>query len=159
MLDHPNQNPVSICRKLSRLFIYKKWTPSFTFFLRHCKNSKVATLGNLGTTGHTHLKWQYQFEEIFDVYLQAKKSNFIYHVFLEILQISYFGYFEHAWACFGYISMFIYMPKINFIAHFFLQILHFKEFCNLIGRQHFCPELKNQNFARYSYTKIAITVL
>ena len=40
------------------------------------------------------------------------------------------------------------MPKINLIIHFFLEILHFKEYYNLIGRQHFGPLLENQNFAR-----------
>ena len=44
------------------------------------RNSKLVTLGNLGMPGHTHLKWQYQFEETFDVYLQAKQltSSFIF---------------------------------------------------------------------------------
>ena len=45
--------------------------------------------------------------------------------------------------------MFICMPKPNFIIYFFLEILHFKEFCYLIGWQHFGLYLKNQNFARY----------
>ena len=31
------------------------------------------------------------------------------------------------------------MPKINFIIHFFFGILHFKEYCSLIGQQHFDP--------------------
>ena len=59
---------------------------------------------------------------------------------------SYFRYFGHAW---------LHSPKMivfnvslhaknkklknNFIIHFFLTILHFKESCNLIGRQHFSP--------------------
>ena len=34
----------------------------------------------------THLKWYYQFEETFDIYLRAKKIKFILYIFLEILQ-------------------------------------------------------------------------
>ena len=37
-------------------------------------NSKLVILGNLDMSGHTHLKWQYQFEEIFDVYLEVKNQ-------------------------------------------------------------------------------------
>ena len=54
--------------------------------------------------------------------------------------------------------MFICMQKINFIIHFFLTILHFKEFCNLIGQQHFGPQLETQNYARY-VGEISITIL
>ena len=36
------------------------------------RNSKLVIFGNLGMSGHTHLKCYYQFEEIFDVYLQGK---------------------------------------------------------------------------------------
>ena len=118
------------------------------FFLEILKrNSKIFTLGNLGVTGHKHLKSQHEFEETFDIYLQAKKSTssfmfslrcqlgFQVHldsgipilgtsnlgaqiksfceskhsltasIFLEqdlnvaqILQASYFGYFEYAWS-------------------------------------------------------------
>ena len=56
--------------------------------------------------------------------------------------------------------MFIYIPKIHFIIHFFLEILHFKESCNLIGWQHFGPQLQNQNFARYGIGReISTTIL
>ena len=55
--------------------------------------------------------------------------------------------------------MFICMLKIKFIIHFF-EIEHLKESCNLIGRQHFGPQLENQNFARYGIGgKISITIL
>ena len=54
--------------------------------------------------------------------------------------------------------MFICMQKINFIIHFFLTILHFKESCNLIGRQHFGPKLETQNYAR-CFGEISITIL
>ena len=50
------------------------------------------------------------------------------------------------------------MQKINFIIHFFLTILHFKESCNLIGRQHFGPKLETQNYAR-CFGEISITIL
>ena len=52
------------------------------------------------------------------------------------------------------------MPQINFILHFFLEILHFNESCNLIGSQHFGPQLENQNFARYGIgVEISTTML
>ena len=57
-------------------------------------------------------------------------------------------------------SMFICMPKIKFIIVFFLEILHFKESCNLIGWQHFGPQLETQNFVRYGISgEISITIL
>ena len=75
----------------------------------------------------------------------GKKINFILHVFLQILQTCYFGYFGHAWVCTpknGIIDlqktlMFICMPKTNFINYFFLEILDFKESYNLIGEHRF----------------------
>ena len=60
------------------------------------RNSKLVILGNFDIPGHTHLKWWYQFEEIFDVYLQAKNklqsSRFPWDI-VKILQTCYFGYF------------------------------------------------------------------
>ena len=45
------------------------------FFLKILqRNSKVVILRNLAMPGHTHLKWQHYFEEIFNVYLQAKNE-------------------------------------------------------------------------------------
>ena len=38
------------------------------------RNSKLVILGNLGMADYAHLKWLYQFDEIFDVYLQAKNQ-------------------------------------------------------------------------------------
>ena len=55
-------------------------------------------------------------------------------------------------------SIFICMQKISFAIHFFLTILHFKESCNLIGRQHFGPKLETQNYAR-CFGEISITIL
>ena len=87
---------------------------------------------------------------------------------MEILQ-RYANLFWVLWACLVTLTqndsivllktwMFICMQKINFIIHFFLTILHFKEFCNLIGRQHFGPQLETQNYARY-VGEISITIL
>ena len=40
------------------------------FFLKVLQRyNKLAILENLGMPNHTHLKLQYQFEELFDVYL------------------------------------------------------------------------------------------
>ena len=45
------------------------------FFLKILqRNSKIVPLGNLNMIGHILLKWQYQFGENFDIYLQAKKK-------------------------------------------------------------------------------------
>ena len=85
MLNHLHQNQ-SI--NLQRIFhVYMQKTSFITdFFLTILqRHSKLVILDNLGMPGHTHLKWQYQFEEAFDVYLQ-ENINFILHVFLEILQ-------------------------------------------------------------------------
>ena len=50
--------------------------------------------------------------------------------------------------------------QINFIIHFFPEIIHFKESCNLTGRQHFGQYIKNQNFARYGIGgETSITIL
>ena len=98
----------------------------------------------------------------------GKKLNFIPHAFMKILQ-RYANLFWLLWACLVTLTqndsivllktwMFICMQKINFIIHFFLTILHFKEFCNLIGRQHFGPQLETQNYARY-VGEISITIL
>ena len=50
---------VSICSKLSCLSACRESTSSLTSFLRYILqiNSKYVILGNLGITGHTHLKW------------------------------------------------------------------------------------------------------
>ena len=41
------------------------------------------------------------------------------------------------------------MPQIKFTLNFLPEILHFKESHNLIGWQHFDPQLETQNFVRY----------
>ena len=69
------------------------------FFKILQRNSKIVILGNLGMPDHTYLKWQYQFEETFDVYLLAKNqlhpSHFPWDI-AKILQTCYFWYFGHA---------------------------------------------------------------
>ena len=52
------------------------------------RNSKPFVLCNLGMSGHTHKKWQYHFEEMFDNYQQGKINSILY-VFLETLQRYY----------------------------------------------------------------------
>ena len=73
-------------------------THSFCKILQ--RNSKLVILGNFGMPGHTHLKWEHQFEENFDIYLQAKNqlhsSCFPWYT-AKILQTCYFGYFGQAW--------------------------------------------------------------
>ena len=84
---------------LSCLSACKKSTSSLAFFLRYCK---LVILGNLGMPGQTHLKWQYQSEETFDIILQHKyqlhPSCFLWNI-AKIFQTCCFGYFGHAWLC------------------------------------------------------------
>ena len=105
------------------------------FFLKILqRNSKLVILGNLGMPGHTHLKWEYEFEEIFDAYLQAKNqlhsSCFPWDI-SKILQTFCFGYFRQAWLhkpkmilwpCRNAL-VFICRKKNNFIPHVFLETL------------------------------------
>ena len=70
------------------------------FFLKISqRNSKFANLGYLDLPGHTRLKWQYQFEETFYVYLPANNqldpSRFPWDI-AKMLQTCYRGYFGYA---------------------------------------------------------------
>ena len=70
------------------------------FFRILQRNSKLVILGDLGMPDHKHLKWQYQSEEIVDVYLEAKKQLhccFFPGDVAKILPTCYFGYFGHTW--------------------------------------------------------------
>ena len=68
------------------------------FFLQILqKNNKLLILDNLGIPGHTHLKWEYQFEEAFDSYLQKLHPLGFTWDIAKILQTCYFGYFGYAW--------------------------------------------------------------
>ena len=58
------------------------------FFLKILqRNSKVVILGNLGMPGPTQLKRSYQFEETFEVYLQAKNQLYLSHFSWDIAKI------------------------------------------------------------------------
>ena len=76
MLDHNHQKIlVSIFSKVSCLSACKKINCITHFFLNMLyRNSKLVILGNLGMPGHTHLKWQYQFEKSFNIYQQAENQ-------------------------------------------------------------------------------------
>ena len=68
------------------------------FFLQILqKNNKLLILDNLGIPGHTHLKWEYEFEEAFDSYLQKLHPLGFTWDIVKILQTCYFGYFGYAW--------------------------------------------------------------
>ena len=58
------------------MFIYmQKINHVIHFFLKILqRSSKLVILGKLGMSGHTHLKWQYKFEEAFDIYMQIKNQ-------------------------------------------------------------------------------------
>ena len=64
---------------------HKKSTSSLNSFWRYCKEIANLLFSVIWACLATHLKWYYQLEEPFDVYLLAK-DQFILHVFLEILQ-------------------------------------------------------------------------
>ena len=117
-----------------------------------------------------HPKWYYHLVENVFVYLQAKNQlhpPMLLWRYCKDMQ-SCFGYFGHAWL---HLSKLIVSPHIKlrclcvckiikFIIHFFLTILHVQESCNLIGCQHFGPQLETQNVARYvGEISIAILVL
>ena len=55
----------------------------------------------------------------------------------------------------------VYLLAKNTLHHSFLSwVFNFKESCNLIGQQHFSPQLENQNFSRYGTDgEISITIL
>ena len=80
---------LSTCIKLSCSFAGKKKSilppPPPCFSGDIAKICKFPILDILGMPGCTHPKWQYQLVEDFDVYLHAKKINFIIHFFPEIL--------------------------------------------------------------------------
>ena len=82
------------------LICMKKISSITHFFLDILqRKSKLVIKGDLGIPGHTHLKFYYQFEETFDVHLQAKNylhySRFLWGI-AKISQICYFD-FEHGW--------------------------------------------------------------
>ena len=131
-------------------------------------------MGTLGKPGYANPKWYYQHVEKLCVHFQAKYQLHL-HAFLEILEGHANCLFWVLWACLvahiqndsinlSKTSLFICMPKLNFIIYFFFEKLHLKESCNLIGWQHFDPELENQNFARYGIgeetsTTILVSIL
>ena len=82
------------------LIFMQKINFNYSFFFQMLqRNSKLVILGNLDMPYHTHLKWLYQFEETFEVHLQAKnpfyQSRFPYDI-PKILKIYNFGCFGHA---------------------------------------------------------------
>ena len=84
----PSKIKASICGKLFCLSVCKKSISSQTFFLRYCRqipNLLIWVISAFVDT-HTHLRWSYQFEETFDVYLKPKNQLHPFF-FPEILQI------------------------------------------------------------------------
>ena len=115
------------------------------------RNSKLFVLGNLGMPGHTHLTLTsniYHFEETFDDYQQAK-INFIFYIFLEILQRYCNLLFPVLWAWLAMHtqSYTIYLKKIFkksiSHSHAFLEILQRYE--NLFWERWACLVIHNKN--------------
>ena len=97
------------------------------------RNIKCVILGNWCVPGHTHLKWCYYFEEIFNICQQAKNQlpSFTFSLkYCNDNQKKTSRRLECMETSCGRLQC---IQKINFIIHFFLKILHFKESFNLIG--------------------------
>ena len=116
------------------------------------RNSNGFILGNLGMHGHTHLKWQYHFEETFHNHQQAQ-INFIFYVFLEILQrycklvvlgtLDMPGYAHPKWY-YQFVEKFCLSAgkNIKFMTHAFLEIL--QRYANLFWVLWACLVIHNQ---------------
>ena len=93
----PSKIIVSICRKRSCLYVCNRSTRSLTCFLKYCKEIANLLLWVIcACLASPQLKWEYQFEEIFDVYLQAKNQLHSFHFpwdITKILQVFHSGYF------------------------------------------------------------------
>ena len=92
----PSKIIVSICRKLSYLYACSKSTSSVTFFWRYCKEIANLLFWVIWTCPTTP---KYQFEKIFDVYLQAKNQLHSFHFpsdIAKIFQICFSRYFGEA---------------------------------------------------------------
>ena len=78
---------VSVYSMLSCLSACKKSTSSFIYFLRYCREIANLLFLSICTRLATHLKWQYHFEETFDVYQQAKNQLHLSHFLYDIAKI------------------------------------------------------------------------
>ena len=101
---------VSRCRKLwcpkcwnqlvENFYVYlhakSELLQSLLSFLTYCKEIPNLLFWAIWICLATHLKWCYQFEVIFDVYLLTKNKRFPWYI-TNILQTCYFGNFGHAW--------------------------------------------------------------
>ena len=126
------------------------------FFLKILRRiSKLFILGNLGMPGHTHLKWWYHFEEIFDNY-QQEKTNLILYAFLEILQrycrfvvcgtLGISGYAH--WKCYyQFVENFCVYLEVKNKFHAFLEIL--QNYANLFWVLKACIVKNNRNNSIY----------
>ena len=121
-------------------------------------NAKILWACYFGYFGHAWLHTSKVILSICRKLLCTQNISFIPDIFLEILQRCANFLFWILWAClathtlkYHFVENFnVYLhAKKNFTIHFFLEILHFKDSCNLIGRQHFGPQLENQNFSRF----------
>ena len=146
----PSKIIVSTCRKLSCLSASKRTNCITPLFLKISQENRKLILVNLDVPGHTHLKWEHQFEDTFDVYLQTKNQLHPSRFSWDIVQISQTCepkvglstcrklscLFANKKSTSSLVqiciilmiaskmisSMFICMSKINFIIHFFLEV-------------------------------------
>ena len=72
------------------------------------RNNKFVIFGKLGMPGHTHLKWKYQSEVTFDIYLQTKNQLYISSFPWDIAEILQTCYIWNLWL---QTSIFICMPE------------------------------------------------
>ena len=130
---------VAIWRNLWGLSVGKRSTSSFKFSSRYYKD-----VVNLFCAPWACLAMHSQSDTInlykTFVFICTQKISFIQHAFLRTLQRYANFLLLIFWVCLithtqnDSIKL---VEDITFIIHFFLEILDFKEFCNLIGWQHF----------------------
>ena len=99
MRDYPLQNHSINLKWIFKLICMQKSNFITHFFFKLLqRNNKLVILGNLGIPCYTQIKWYWQFEEGFDVYLLAKNQLNSLHFpwdIAKILQTCYSGYFGH----------------------------------------------------------------
>ena len=71
----------SICTMLSYFSACKKSTSSLTSFWRYSKEKTNLLFWVICACLATQLKWKDESEQIFDVFLEPKKTNFIFYIF------------------------------------------------------------------------------
>ena len=131
MLDHPHQNhSINLSHAFMPICKYKINFLIYLFLTILQRNSKLVILINLPMPGHTHLKWQYHYEETFE-FDQLSTSSFTFSLryWKDTVNLLFWVLWAY-WAKLPKVILttcrkllFICRWKINFISHAFLEIL------------------------------------